>query len=165
MDIELIQRRASWNTYEQEFKKVITRFKKEGVTCGVFGDIDLQGHRDWVERVCRETGIKPILPLWKRKRKELIKEFIDLGFKAIICAVNASYLSKEWLGRKIDEKFIKDLKVKGGVDLCGEKGEYHSFVFDGPIFKREVKFDIGKKMLKDRHWFLELIPSSPLCPG
>jgi len=155
--IELIQRGASWNTYEQEFKKVIRGLKKQGVVCGVFGDIDLQEHRDWVERVCRETGIKAILPLWQRKREELIKEFIDAGFKAVVCATNADYLGKEWLSRKVDKKFIEDLKDKGGVDLCGEKGEYHSFVFDGPVFKKAVRFTVGRKIFKKQHWFLELI--------
>jgi len=136
---------------------VIRGLKKQGVVCGVFGDIDLQEHRDWVERVCRETGIKAILPLWQRKREELIKEFIDAGFKAVVCATNADYLGKEWLGRKVDKKFIEDLKDKGGVDLCGEKGEYHSFVFDGPVFKKAVRFTVGRKIFKKQHWFLELI--------
>ena len=118
--IELIQRGASWNTYEQEFKKVIRGLKKQGVVCGVFGDIDLQEHRDWVERVCRDIGIKAILPLWQRKREELIKEFIDAGFKAVVCATNADYLGKEWLGRKVDKKFIQDLnKIIMDYDIKG----------------------------------------------
>lgn len=155
--VSIIQRRAAWGTYEEEFKKIVTGFKKEDISTGVFGDIDLQGHRDWVERVCRDTGIKPILPLWKKGREELLKEFIDLGFKAVVCATDASCLGKDWLGRTIDEKFMEDLKAIGNVDICGEKGEYHSFVFDGPIFKRPVRFAAGRKIFKDRRYFLELI--------
>ena len=156
--IPIVQRRATWEIYEEEFKKAISDFKKENIQAGVFGDIDLQEHRDWVERVCKDVGIRPILPLWKGKREELLEEFINLGFKTIVIATQASFLGKEWLGRKIDEKFVEELKVMGGIDLCGEKGEYHTFVYDGPIFKNPVQFSIGKKTLKDKHWFLELIP-------
>ncbi|NQT07246.1 MAG: diphthine--ammonia ligase [Candidatus Omnitrophica bacterium] len=155
MEIPILQRKAAWQTYEEEFKKAVSLLKRDGVEAGVFGDIDFQEHRDWVERVCGEVGIRPILPLWQRKREELITEFIKTGFKAIVVATQASYLGKEWLGREIDEKFVKDLKSVEGVDLCGEKGEYHSFVYDGPIFKKRVGFEIGKKVLKDERWLLE----------
>lgn len=154
--IPLIQRKATWNSYEEEFKKAASDFKKEGVQAGVFGDIDLQEHRDWVESVCKDIGIMPILPLWKRKREDLLKEFIQVGFKAIVVATNSDFLDQEWLGRRIDKKFIEDLSAWGNVDLCGEKGEYHTFVYDGPIFKKPLDFTTGKKTLKDKYWFLGL---------
>lgn len=154
--VPIIQRKTTWNSYEEEFKKVVSIFKKEDIKVGVFGDIDLQEHRDWVERVCKEIGIKPILPLWKEKREKLLEEFIQTGFKAIVVATNADFLGKEWLGREIDKKFIDDLKSFGNIDLCGEKGEYHTFVYDGPIFKKSVGFIIGEKVLKDKNWFLNL---------
>ena len=166
IEIPIVQRKTSWKTYEEEFKRAVSDLEKDGIEAGVFGDIDLQEHRDWVERVCREIGIKPILPLWtppthhpNKKREELLKEFIQVGFKAIVIATNADFLGKEWLGREINGEFIKDLKVLENIDLCGEKGEYHTFVFDGPIFKKSVEFIIGKKVLKDKHWFLELLPN------
>ncbi|MBU0599284.1 diphthine--ammonia ligase [bacterium] len=162
IDIPIVQRKAtargaiSGNTYEQEFKKVVLELKDTGVDAGIFGDIDLQVHRDWVERVCKEIEITPILLLWKGNREELITEFIDVGFKTIVVTTNANYLGKEWLGRQIDKEFVAELKALGNIDLCGEDGEFHTFVYDGPIFKHPVKFTVGEKVLKDNRWFLEI---------
>ncbi len=157
IEIPLVQRKTTWKSYEKEFKKAVSDLKRQGIQAGVFGDIDLQEHRDWVERICKEVGIKPILPLWKEKREELLEEFIKAGFKAIVVTTNADFLGKEWLGREINNEFIKELKALGNIDLCGEKGEYHTFVYDGPIFRRPVEFAMGRKLLKDKHWFLGLI--------
>ena len=153
--VPIMQRKTTWNSYEEEYKKALSELKSQGVTTGVFGDIDLQEHRDWIERVCKEMGIKAILPLWKKEREEIMAEFKKKGFKAIVVAVNGNFLGKEWLGRIIDNQFIKEIK-KTNIDLCGEKGEYHSFVYDGPIFKHPVEL-IGKgSVFKDNHWFLRL---------
>ncbi len=154
--IPIIQRKTTWASYEEEFKKALLDFKKEGIQAGVFGDIDLQEHRDWVERVCKEIDIRPILPLWKREREELLKEFIQGGFKAIVVATNAEFLGEKWLNREINKEFIEELKALGNIDLCGERGEYHTFVYDGPIFKKPVEFIVGGKVLKDKQWLLEL---------
>ena len=154
--IPVVQRKTTWEDYEFEFKKVVTELKKENIKAAVFGDIDLQEHRDWVEMICKKTGIKPILPLWKEERERLMNEFMESGFKAIVVATNADFLDDKWLGREVDGKFIDDLKKLGNIDLCGEKGEFHTFVFDGPIFKKPVEFFIGDKQLKDRHWFIEV---------
>lgn len=154
--IPIVQRRTAWKTYEVDFKKAISDFKKESVQAGVFGDIDLQEHRDWVERICKDMDIISMLPLWKKKREELLKEFIQMGFKAIIISVRADLLGKEWLGRHINEDFAENLQKKSDIDLCGEKGEYHTFVYDGPIFKKPIEFVAGKKILKNKHWFLDL---------
>ncbi len=137
--IPIVQRRTTWQTYEEEFKKAISDLKKEGIQAGVFGDIDLQEHRDWVERVCKESSILPIFPLWQRKREEILKEFVDSGFEAIVVATKTDVLDSKWIGRKIDTQFIEDIKNLGNVDLCGEAGEYHTFVFSGPIFKKCVE--------------------------
>lgn len=156
IEIPIIQGKTTWDSYEENFKKTLLNLKKIGVNAGVFGDIDLEEHRDWVERVCRETGIKAILPLWKTEREELLEEFINSGFKAIVCAVNSPYLDSKWLGRQIDFDFIKDLKGLKEVDLCGEKGEYHTFVYDGPIFKKAIRFRVVDKFMKDEKWFLKI---------
>ncbi len=156
MRIPIVQIKTTWQTYEAEFKKAVLNFKEEGIKAGIFGDIDLQEHRDWVERVCKEVGIKPLLPLWKEEREKLLEQFIRAGFKAIVVATNAKFLGEEWLGRQIDGQFIEDLKTLGYIDLCGEKGEYHTFVYEGPIFKKSVDFIVGRKFLKDKYWFLEL---------
>jgi len=156
LGIPIIQRKTSWQTYEKEFKEAISNLKNENILTGIFGDIDVQEHRDWVERVCNETGIRPILPLWKQEREVLLKEFILSGFKAIVVATKAEILHKDWLGRRIDERFIEELKVLDNIDLCGENGEYHTFVYDGPIFNKPVDFISEKKVLRDKHWFLEI---------
>jgi len=156
--VPLIQRKTSWKTYEEEFKTAVFEIKPKGIKVGVFGDIDLPEHRDWVERVCKEVEIKPILPLWKKEREELLIEFIQLGFQAIVVATEAELLGEEWLGRIIDHNFVKDLKARKDIDLCGERGEYHTFVYGGPIFQKPVKFIFSKKIRKEKHWFLELKP-------
>ncbi len=155
--IPLIQCRSSWKEYEENFKKTVLKLKRKGIKAGVFGDIDLQEHREWVERVCKDMGIKPVLLLWKENREKLLKDFIKLRFKAIVVTVRRDILDQRWLGRQINEKFINDLKALNNIDPCGEKGEYHTFVFDGPIFKKRVKFMIGKKIIKNNHCFLEII--------
>ncbi len=156
LGIPIIQQKTSWQTYEKKFKEAISSFKNKNILTGIFGDIDFQEHRDWVERVCNETGIRPILPLWKEEREVLLKEFILSGFKAIVVATKAEILDKDWLGRSIDERFIEELKAVDNIDLCGENGEYHTFVYDGPIFKKPVEFISGEKVLRDKHWFLKI---------
>ena len=155
--IPILQRSTSWKDYEENFKKTVEELKKEGVKAGIFGDIYLQEHRDWVERVCKELKIKPILPLWEEKTEDLIVEFINTGFKAIIVATEAKILNKDWLGLLIDRDCIEKLKVKEKIDLCGERGEYHTFVIDGPIFKKRIKIIETKKVKNARHWFLEIL--------
>ena len=154
--IPVIQQQASWQNYEKEFKGTVLELKHNGAQIGIFGDIDLQEHRDWVERICGETGIRPILPLWKEKRERLFAEFIRVGFRAIVVTLKDGVLGREWLGRVVDEKFVKDIKAINDIDISGEKGEYHTFVFDGPIFKSPIKFSTGKQIFKEDYCFLEL---------
>ncbi|MFA5393993.1 MAG: diphthine--ammonia ligase [Candidatus Ratteibacteria bacterium] len=156
--VRLLSRGCSWPTYEEEFKKSLLFLKGKKVKTGVFGDIDTQEHRDWVERVCRETGIVPILPLWKEERNVLMEEFLDAGFKAVVVSVRSDVLGEDWLGRIIDKKFVEDVRALGNVDICGENGEYHTFVFDGPIFKKPVDFSTGRITLSRNRYFLELLP-------
>ncbi|NLT28431.1 MAG: diphthine--ammonia ligase, partial [Dehalococcoidales bacterium] len=131
IDLPLIQRMTSWNDYEQEFSKVLLELKEQGVTDGIFGDIDLDEHRLWVERVCQEYGITPHLPLWAQDQSALLREFIDSGFKALIVAVDASVMGEEWLGRVVDANLVVDLEKAGNITPCGEAGEYHTLVIGG----------------------------------
>ena len=156
----LRQEKATWDTYEGEFKKLLSSFKQEGVEDGVFGDIDLDEHREWVERVCNSAGITPHLPLWKRRQDEILKHFISLGFEAIVVATKADILGEEWLGRKIDLNFIDQLakfQETNKVTLCGEAGEYHTLVIDGPIFQNRLEIRETRNVLRDEHWFLEIV--------
>lgn len=152
----IIQQETGFKDYEINFKKIIANLKREGVDGGIFGDIYLQEHRDWIVRVCSETGIQPAFPLWNNDTRDLINEFIDSGFKALVVSVNSNFLPQLWLGRNINTDFISDIIKLEQIDPCAEKGEYHSFVYDGPIFRNPVPFTTGMEYLKDNHWFLEL---------
>jgi len=156
MGIPIVQRKTTWDSYENEFKKAVSDLKNHGIAGGIFGDIDLQEHRDWVERVCKESGIEAFEPLWQNERRHLLKEFIELGFNAIVVATKPELMNHEWLGRNIDEKFINDLTALKNIDLCGEAGEYHTFVTDGPTFKKRIEILRTKKYQHNNHWFLDI---------
>ncbi|MFC1864901.1 diphthine--ammonia ligase [Chloroflexota bacterium] len=160
LEIPLVQRQATWNDYEAEFKNALRAFKKEGVEGGVFGDIDFNEHRQWVDRVCQEAEIIPHLPLWGLSQEKIMRDFIGLGFEAIVVATKADLLGKEWLGRRIDLDFLELLEELGktkGVTPCGEAGEYHTFVTDGPIFKQRIEIMETNKVLREGHWFLDIL--------
>ncbi len=125
------------------------------MNAGIFGDIDVQEHKVWICRVCSELDIEPIFPLWGRETEDIVHDFIDAGFDAIIVAVKAEILGEKWLGRKIDKKLIGDL-MDGKIDPCGEAGEYHTFVVDGPLFRRRVKILDSDKVLKNGYWLLNI---------
>ncbi len=157
LNIPVIQRRTTWETYEREFKSVIYELKQTGVSGAVFGDIYVQEHRDWVEKICKELGIEPIMPLWGRDTRDILAEFIDTGFRATVIRVRADLLGEELLGREIDRNFIDDISKSGKIDLCGELGEYHTFVTDGPLFKRRIKILESARTLKDGYWSLDIL--------
>ncbi len=154
--IPVYHRRASWNTYEREFKRALAFFKGDGVQGGVFGDLYLDKHRKWVERICADPGFIPLLPLWGTEGKDLLRQFVGAGFEAVVIAVKDGLLSADWLGRRIDEELIDELK-KEGVDICGEQGEYHTLVIDGPIFSRRIRINDTKVIIRKEMSFLEIL--------
>jgi uncharacterized protein (TIGR00290 family) len=156
MGVPLIQRDTDFIGYEARLKSVISELKDKGVSAGVFGDIYLKEHRIWIERVCSEMEIVPVFPLWENDTSLLLKEFIEEGFKAVTVSVRSDKLSKEWLGRDLDKQFFNDIVKLENIDPCAENGEYHTFVYDGPIFKSQVIFSKGGSALRDDHYFLEL---------
>lgn len=145
--------------YEQRFKKAVSTLKRRGTGTMVFGDIHLQEHRDWLERVTAEVGIQAVLPLWGKAPGTCLTEFIEAGFETVVISAKASIFGKEWLGRKIDQDFLNDLKDMAqisGIDLCGEQGEYHTIVIDGPLFKKRMEVTYGERVQRDGHWFLDI---------
>ena len=128
--------------YDSIMSRTLAALKSEGATASVFGDIFLEDLRTYRENRLAEVNLEGIFPLWKISTTELLHEFIDLGFKTIIVCVNEKYLDKSYAGRIIDHDFIKDLP--SGVDPCGENGEFHTFVFDGPIFKEPIPIVTGE---------------------
>ncbi len=154
--LPLIQRKTSWDGYEEEFCKVLIDLKEQGITDGVFGDIDLDEHRQWVERVCNKCGITAHLPLWMEDQSALLNEFISSGFKAIIVATDAGVMGEEWMGREVGLKFMSDLADTHKITPCGEAGEYHTLVTGGPLFKKELEVIGAENILRDNHWFLNI---------
>lgn len=150
--VPIIQVKTSWEDYEDNFKNVVRELKDKGIEGGVFGDMDLEEHRQWVERVCGEVGVKPLLPLWSMKSDELIEEFLRLKFKAIVIATR---LEKDFVGKVVDEALVKRIGELG-CHPSGENGEYHTFVIEGPIFKRTLNITGGETKARDGVWFWEV---------
>ena len=140
--IRLVTPSASWQNYEKVFVETLNELKKQGCNYGIFGDIDLQAHRDWEEKVCAAAEIEAVLPLWNENRLDLVNEFLNEDFRSVVICVNEKFLDKSFCGRVFDEKFVADLPAS--VDACGENGEFHTFVFDGKIFKNPVKYEMEK---------------------
>ncbi len=158
--IPLVQRRTTRACYEAEFKNTLLALKQEGVTAGVFGDIDVEEHLQWIHRVCQEVNITPHLPLWGESQDKIIRDFIELGFEAIVVTTKADLLGEEWLGRRVDLNFLKQLaEIRATKDItpCGEHGEYHTFVIDGPLFKKRIEILETSKILREGYWFLEVV--------
>jgi len=132
--------------YENEMRAALTDLKRSGATACVFGDIFLEDIRTYREIKLAELNLKGLFPLWKIPTDKLIREFINLGFKTIVTCVNEKHLDKSFAGRIIDNDFLNDLPVN--VDPCGENGEFHTFAFDGPIFKEPIPFDIGETVYR-----------------
>lgn len=137
---------VSIEMYNQKMSEATTALVTDGYTHSIFGDIFLEDLREYRERQLSEAGLQGVFPLWKRDTRELMKDFFNSGFKAITVCVNAKLLDESFCGRILDEEFIKDLP--SGVDPCGENGEFHTFVFDGPNFQFPVRFEIGEKVLR-----------------
>jgi uncharacterized protein (TIGR00290 family) len=158
VNIPLLQRAMPKKGYRDAFKALVREIKaKEAIEGIVFGDIYLQEHRDWIDKVCGELKVEAILPIWTTDTERLIDEIIDSGFRSIVVSANKDILGERWLGREIDGGFVKDLKAMGDIDLCGERGEFHTFVYDGPLFKERVGFAKGEKRLDGDRWFLEVL--------
>jgi uncharacterized protein (TIGR00290 family) len=155
MGLPLFTGSATWPDYETQFKAGLARFPQQDIYHGVFGDIDLVPHRQWVERVCRECGLTAHLPLWQGDREELVREFLAAGFKALIVVVDRKRMPADFLGREINEQLLADLAAIG-VDGCGENGEFHSFVYDGPLFKHPVEFEAGEALTLAEHSLLPI---------
>lgn len=150
--------------YESILKEKVNELLNENYEYAAFGDIFLEDLKLYREQQLAPYGIKTAFPLWKKDTKELLNQFLDLGFKTIIVCVDGSKLDSSFAGRIIDKDFIDDLPE--GVDICGENGEFHTFCFDGPYFKQPVKFTKGEIIyreydnngIKSGFWFCDLLP-------
>lgn len=148
---------ASNDEYEQKMKEALEEYRERGVFKVAFGDIFLEDLKKYRENNLSQIGMEGLFPIWKKDSRELAETFIRLGFKAVITCVDSHVLDKSFSGRNFDMGFLSDLP--SGVDPCGENGEFHSFVHNGPIFKEPVIFSKGDVIIRDnRFYFCDLKP-------
>jgi uncharacterized protein (TIGR00290 family) len=138
--------RSSNDEYVHALRAALTTFRERGVAHVIFGDIFLEDLRQWRESLLTSLGMVGVFPLWKSETRALVQEFVDRGFKAIICCIDDAHLTESDVGRALDADFFR--RVPPGVDPCGENGEYHSFLHDGPIFGRPVRFEVGPRVYR-----------------
>jgi uncharacterized protein (TIGR00290 family) len=154
--IHLLQKETTPNNYESEFKDAVKSLAHNEIKGMIFGDIYLEEHKQWVERVCKELGLDPIEPLWERNAEELIQDFINNGFHAVVVSGQAKFIDKQWIGQPVNRDFMDYLKTKSDVDICGEKGEYHTFVVAGPLFKGKIEITETEVISRNGYWFLDI---------
>jgi uncharacterized protein (TIGR00290 family) len=151
-----ISESASNEEYEAKMQEVLEKYLKTGVSTVAFGDIFLEDLRKYREDNLSKIGMKAIFPIWKRNTTELARAFIGLGFEAVITCVDSQVLDKKFVGRRFDERFLSELPL--GIDPCGENGEYHSFVYNGPNFRKRLLYDLGEVVFRNnRFYFCDLV--------
>jgi diphthine-ammonia ligase len=153
--IPLIQKKVAQENFEHEFKNTVGMFAKSGTQGVIFGDIYLEPHKEWVDRVCGELGLEAVEPLWGMKTKNIIEDFIKEGFETIVVSGNQDLIDKRFIGRKMDGEFIDYLK-SNNLDVCGESGEFHTFVTRGPLFRGKIEITDADITSRQGFWFLDV---------
>jgi uncharacterized protein (TIGR00290 family) len=152
-----ISRNSSHEEYEASMREVLTKYEEIGVSSVVFGDIFLENVKEYREDNLKKVGMKGIFPLWGKDTAKLARTFIDVGFKAIVTCVDSHMLDKKFAGRAYDKRFLRELHPD--TDPCGENGEFHSFVYDGPLFRERISCARGDIVLRDdRFYYCDLVP-------
>lgn len=152
----VITKDASNEQYEQKMIEACRSYQASGIETVAFGDLFLADIRAYRDQFLARHNLKGIYPVWLRDTGEFIREFVALGFKAVVTCVDGEVLDPSFAGAFIDESFLAALPAH--VDPCGENGEFHTFVFNGPNFKEPVKFSLGDRVQRDRFWFRDLLP-------
>ena len=145
------------SVYEEKMRNALTAWKGRGMEYVIFGDLFLQDIRRYREDKLSQVGVEPVFPIWGENTRALAEEMLKVGFHAIITCVDPKKLAPSFAGREFDESFLRDLP--DGVDPCGENGEFHSFVYDGPIFKAPISITVGEKVLRDGFQFADVLPT------
>jgi uncharacterized protein (TIGR00290 family) len=151
-----ISKGAANEEYEREMAEALRIYRSHGIDQVIFGDLFLEDIKAYRDQFLARQDMRGLYPVWQRDTTAFIGEFVKLGFKAIIACVNGELLNPSFAGMMINEHFLSVLP--SDVDPCGENGEFHSFVFDGPNFKQAVKFSIGETVAKGNFWFCDLVP-------
>lgn len=146
---------SSWNDYEQRFTEALRSLSNDHqLSHAIFGDIDLQAHRDWEEKVCNASGLQAVLPLWQQNRKELVQHMLRAGIETIIVSCNET-MGQRFIGRALTTTLIEELEALN-IDPCGENGEYHTLVLDCPLFDKRIDVNITDRVQHERYWFAML---------
>ena len=154
-----ISKNASNEEYESSMRQILERYRAEGVCGVVFGDVFLEDLRKYREEKLSQIGMKGLFPIWKRDTAELACAFIDLGFEAIVTCADSNLLDSTLVGRPFDEQFLSMLPE--AVDPCGENGEFHSFVSDGPMFRQQIPHTTGEVVLRENgFYYCDLVPAA-----
>jgi len=154
-----IPRDCSEAEYETRMNDTLSRFKQDGISLVVFGDIFLQWVKEYRENNLAKLGMKPLFPIWGRDTTKLTRSFITLGFQAVITCIDSRVVDSKSLGRVIDADFLAQLP--DSVDRGGENGEFHSFIFNGPIFKEKITYKLGEMVSRNHYHFIDLLPLKP----
>ncbi len=152
-----ISKGADNDQYEARMGEAFDAARARGIDSVVFGDLFLEDIRAYRGRLLAKHGMTALYPIWKRETGQFIRDFLALGFKTAVVCVDPAKLDPSFVGRVIDADFLADLPTS--VDPCGENGEFHTFVFDGPTFKTPVPFTFGEKVCRDSFWFCDLVPA------
>lgn len=143
---------SSWQEYEKHFTAALSELKQQyHLTHAVFGDIDLQPHRDWEEKVCANAGLEAVLPLWQQNRKALVLQMLDAGIEPMIISCN-EIMGERFIGTIITPAVVDELESMG-IDACGENGEYHTLVLNCPLFAQPINATLKEKILHEKYWF------------
>jgi uncharacterized protein (TIGR00290 family) len=143
--------------YELAMQRVCDQAVADGITAVAFGDLFLTDVRAYRERQLAGTGLEPLFPIWDYPTNKLAREMVSAGLRARLVCVDPKQLSPDFVGRNFDEALLNDLPA--GVDPCGEKGEFHSFAYAGPMFKQEIAITSGEKVERDGFWFCDVLPA------
>ncbi|HZK24720.1 MAG TPA: diphthine--ammonia ligase [Oscillospiraceae bacterium] len=152
LEIPLTTEAATWGDYEANFITKLKQMKAAGIEIGVYGDIDLADHRQWVQRVSQVAGMLVYHPLWQKPRQQVLHEFITAGFKALVVSLDGKRLDKKYLGQVVDQQLLAEFAA-AGIDPAGENGEYHTVVIGGPIFKSDLQIILEEQLNQGDYWF------------
>ncbi len=156
LEIPLVTERVTWGSYEKGFLRAVGKLKEQGITGGVFGDINLPEHREWQEKMCGSLGLTAYLPLWGMEEDEVVNELIARGSRLLVVSLDKEALPREWLGKEVDKEFLVACQ-EAGISPCGERGEYHTLAVGGPHFKAPLELIKQGSHLVGNKYFLKIV--------
>lgn len=159
LGLEMVQEGSRPDGFEAAFHRTLDRLLAVGVRGVIFGNVHLEEIRAWYETRTTSRGLEHVEPLWGEASLELVRQFLALGYRSTVVSVDTSCGDPDWVGRELSLSLLRRFVMAGNVDPCGERGEYHTFAWDGPRFLSPVRFKAGETMEREGHRFLDLIPA------